>query len=287
MMKTFVRDTLILIFISMAIGLSPTASAKESCSRDVMCVIAVPNGDHAVDIYVENRQTADITVTLDARMINMNTDVTLPVTATFAGMQRERLFTMVVDKPGEPSDYHWNYKWTWGSVHAEHDDSYLYSLPYEEGKAFRIDQGFNGRFSHSGDFQYAIDWNMPEGTPILAARTGVVTGMKDQFSEGGPHRRYENFANYVMIKHDDGTVAEYAHLKQGSSRVKVGQRVQVGEVIALSGNTGFTTGPHLHFFVYKAVDGGKRQSFPVRFRLRDDSPTMLVEGESYRAYGRR
>jgi murein DD-endopeptidase MepM/ murein hydrolase activator NlpD len=266
------------------LGFVHVASAEESCSRDVMCVSAVPNGD-GVDIYVQNRQTAEITVTLDAKLTNMSTNRSLPYTATYPGLKTVKAFTLQAADAKQLWDYRWSYKWDWGPMQAKHDDSYLYSLPYESGKAYRIDQGYNGHFSHFGDFQYSIDWNMPVGTPILAAREGVVVGVRDEYQIGAPDRAYENKANYIMIKHPDGTIGEYAHLMYKGVKVKVGDRVQAGELIGYSGNTGFTTGPHLHFFVYKAVDGAHRQSFPVRFRLRNDQPTMLVEGEAYQAYG--
>lgn len=283
-MVKFIRGGAAVALLLASVGLMQQAQAEESCSRDVMCVSAVPDGN-AIDIVVDNKQTAEITVTLDANLKNMVADVPLPYTATFPGGKSVKAFSLKVDDPSHTWDYRWSYRWTWGPLNAKHDNNYLYSLPYEPGKAYRIDQGFNGRFSHFGDFKYSIDWNMPIGTPILAARDGVVVGVRDDFNVGGPSRDYENDANYVMIKHSDGTIGEYAHIMHNGAMVKVGEHVKVGQLIAYSGNTGFTTGPHLHFFVYKAIDGAHRQSFPIRFRLRGDKPTMLVEGQSYLAYG--
>lgn len=258
--------------------------AYESCSRDVMSVASVPAGD-AIDIVVKNKQSAEITVTLEAHLKNMVADVPLPHTATFPGNMNSRAFRIRVADPMRAWDYRWGYHWTWGPLDAKHDDAYVYSLPYAPGEAYRIDQGFNGKFSHFGDFEYSIDWNMPVGTKILAARGGVVVGVRDDFRVGGPTKEYENGANYVMIKHPDGTIGEYAHITFGGAVVSPGERVRAGQLIAYSGNTGLTTGPHLHFFVYKAVDGTRRESFPVRFRVHGDKPVMLIEGQTYAALG--
>jgi murein DD-endopeptidase MepM/ murein hydrolase activator NlpD len=70
--------------------------------------------------------------------------------------------------------------------------------------------------------------------------------------------------NRVVIEHVDGTFATYAHLRHGIP-ARVGQRVSSGEQIGLSGDTGFSTGPHLHFEVYRIRRDGKRETIPVRF----------------------
>src|SRR5690606_150933 len=75
--------------------------------------------------------------------------------------------------------------------------------------------------------------------------------------------RYGGRANYVRILHADGTMALYAHLKPEGVLVRVGQRVRQGQQIALSGNTGFSTAPHLHFVV-QANRGMRLESVPFR-----------------------
>lgn len=256
-------------------GFAGVSQAQEVCSRDVMCVDAVEHGN-AVDLYVVNRQSAEITVTLDATTRNMRAMRSLPYTETYPGNARTKALTLVRD--GAPSDYQFNFKWTWGTIHAHWDPHVVYSLPFHGD--FRVDQGFNGKFSHFGEQAYAIDFNMPIGTPLYAARSGVVVGTEDRYTKGAPELRYENRANYVMIKHADGTIGEYAHLMHGGVRVKVGQHVARGQLIGYSGNVGYTTGPHLHFFVYKALDGAERESFPVRFMVQG-APTFLAQGDTY------
>ena len=124
---------------------------------------------------------------------------------------------------------------------------------------------------------------MDIGTHVHAARGGVVVGSRDDSSIGGPDKKYEWDANYVLIKHDDGTYGHYVHLQKGGNRVKVGDIVKPGDWIGCSGNTGHTTGPHLHFAVFKAVDGKSRQTFPVRFNANGLLAQTLKEGTTYRA----
>lgn len=264
---------------------APTASRQENlCSRDVMCIVSVARGDE-VDVYIDNRQSAEITVTLDPVLRNMHSSVAFPYTETVPGSAKTKLFSLKIADARADHSYRHTYKWTWGSMHAVHDDEYVYTLPYAPGQFYRVDQGYNGAFSHYGDFTYAIDWNMPIGSPVHAAREGIVVAVKDEFDVGGPDRRFENFCNYIMIKHADGTIGEYDHLQAFSAKVKVGDVVRAGDRIAASGNSGFTTGPHLHFFVYKAVDGGKRQSFPLRFKLDENTAGAAIsEGRTYTAF---
>ena len=125
-----------------------------------------------------------------------------------------------------------------------------YGLPLPRDR-FRVEQGFNGRFSH-GDPQnrYAIDFGVPQGTPVFAARGGVVMQVESDFDKAGLDlEKYGGRANYVRILHDDGTMGLYAHLQPEGVLVRTGQRIRTGQKIGLSGNTGFTSGPHLHFAV--------------------------------------
>ena len=139
-----------------------------------------------------------------------------------------------------------------------------YLLPLRQG-AVRIDQGYGGRFSHTdAENRYAVDFAAAMGTPVLAARAGVVMQVESDFDKAGLKlEKYGGRANLIRIVHDDGTMAVYAHLKMEGVLVRVGQRVRAGQQIGLSGNTGFTTGPHLHFAVQ--VNRGMRlESLPFK-----------------------
>jgi murein DD-endopeptidase MepM/ murein hydrolase activator NlpD len=94
---------------------------------------------------------------------------------------------------------------------------------------------------------------------------------------------YDRYNNYVLIRHEDGTLGHYCHLQKGGCLVKVGQTVAAGEAIAHSGNTGFSSGPHLHFCVFKTKNGRERASVPVKFETATDKAITLVSGRAYRA----
>jgi murein DD-endopeptidase MepM/ murein hydrolase activator NlpD len=117
--------------------------------------------------------------------------------------------------------------------------------------------------THTGRNRHALDFVLPTGTPVWAAREGVVARVVDGFTEGGLDPALMNSANLVAVLHADGTFALYVHLSPGIP-VKEGERVARGQVIGASGHTGFSSGPHLHFVVCRnGVDGVT--SIPFRF----------------------
>lgn len=140
------------------------------------------------------------------------------------------------------------------------NDDFHYPLPWAGGQ-FRVSQGPGGKFSHHTEKgRHAVDIAMPVGTPVVAARDGIVVSLDQKQREGNGSRA----GNYVRILHADGTMSVYLHLKQNGVVVGEGQRVKAGDMIAHSGNTGSSTGAHLHFVVQKNV-GLKVVSIPFKF----------------------
>ncbi len=134
---------------------------------------------------------------------------------------------------------------------TNHDDDYEYALPFPKGKTYKIIQSFGGRFSHNKPHsKYAIDFSLQVGDTITAARDGIVVFTKEDSKEFGG-RSYMNKGNKIIIMHNDGTYANYVHLDYDGAIVKVGDKVKRGQAIAISGMTGFTTTPHLHFVVIR------------------------------------
>jgi murein DD-endopeptidase MepM/ murein hydrolase activator NlpD len=142
------------------------------------------------------------------------------------------------------------------------DSSFVYMLPYEQGTSPFIVQGYFGPFSHKN--RAAIDFKMKRGTKIVAAREGVVTRVKEDSDRGGWNRKYRNDGNNIVITHADGSRAGYWHLQKDGALVKVGDSVKQGQVIALSGKTGYAAIPHLHFIVWKSQTG-RWQQVATRF----------------------
>jgi len=223
-----------------------------------------------------------VTATFDLKLTNLKSSAGSSYTATYPANQLTEAFMLYPVDAGRQWAYSYVNHFTIGSTSAVHDDSVVYFLPYDGGTECKVTQGYNGSYSHSGADQYAIDWKMPCGTPVHAARGGVVVKVKVDSNASGPDRKFENQANYILIRHSDGTLANYAHLSKDGARVKAGQVVEIGDVIGLSGNTGYTSGPHLHFSVFKTWNGKQRLSIPVKFQTASAPATTLAEGKTYK-----
>ena len=229
-------------------------------------------------LWVSNHQGADLTITVEARSAALDCDPPLPLTVTIPGGERVLVSERKGDEVWRLDEVRWF--WTWGPLEARHDDTYVYRLPFT-GR-YKISQGYGGRFSHTGDTRYALDFDVPPGTPVLACRGGTVVALEERYAAGGPRPYYRNRANRVIIKQDDGTLGEYDHFRENGVAVEVGQRVEPGTLIGYSGATGYVSGPHLHFMVYKALDGRNRQTFPTRFAVKGvPQPILLEQGKSY------
>ena len=143
------------------------------------------------------------------------------------------------------------------------DTSYVYALPYDTGKTFRVIQGYFSRCTHKE--RAALDFNMKKGTRILAAREGVVIRVKEDGTRGGLKKKYRPHGNNIVIEHPDGSRAGYWHLQHNGAVVNVGDTVKKGQLIAYSGKTGYALVPHLHFLVWRS-SGGQWQQLPTRFQ---------------------
>ena len=213
--------------------------------------------------------------------INMIPSVEMPNISIVNAMQTGKtLFTISPAGPG-PTWFNYAPLYYMGDPNtAKHNDAYVYYLPYEAGTSHILAQGFNGAISHSGKLKNSLDFVMPVGTKVCAAREGVVIGIKEDSNMGGNDASLSDKANYIVIYHIDGTFSEYLHLKQYGSAVNIGDTVMKGQVIGYSGTTGYSMGPHLHFMVVKPVTKDI-DSVSVKM-LTTSGPTVnLLEGASY------
>jgi murein DD-endopeptidase MepM/ murein hydrolase activator NlpD len=133
----------------------------------------------------------------------------------------------------------------------------VYTLPFESKKSHLIVQGYFGIFSHKE--RAALDFKMKRGTNILAVRDGVVIRVKEDGSKGGWSKKYSNQGNNIVIQHSDNSRSGYWHLQKDGALVKVGDTVRQGQIIGLSGKTGYAAIPHLHFIVWKSNNRGWQQ----------------------------
>ena len=196
-----------------------------------------------------------------------------PINWVLPPRQQIRLVTLQPTDNGEP---HYDYRLEHALGDPRAQQTLTHSpLPWRGGP-FRMTQGPGGRYSHTGPKgRYAFDIAMPVGTPIVAARAGQVVKIENNQTGRGTNPS----GNFVRLLHDDGTMGVYLHLKRGSVQVSEGQRVHPGQLLALSGNTGNSTGPHLHFVVQKNV-GLQTVSIPFEFAQPVDSlPNFAIGGE--------
>ena len=164
-----------------------------------------------------------------------------------------------------------------GSSTTEADADHLYSVPFGGDRPRELAQGFDGAESHLASMRYSLDFAMPRGTPVLAARAGTVFYLQDGFTVGGADPDLLERANMVVVAHSDGTMASYGHLRRGI-RVSVGDTVGVGDLLGSSGATGFAGQPHLHFHVGKRLLGAPGRTIPIKLRSRDGHLLSLEVG---------
>jgi murein DD-endopeptidase MepM/ murein hydrolase activator NlpD len=147
----------------------------------------------------------------------------------------------------------------------------LYRLPWAAGSSFMFTQVHGGRITthFTTATLHAVDIAMPQGAPVLAARAGIVEALQADHgaSEDEAPLTYEG--NFVRVRHADGTVATYAHLKHRGVTVAVGEAIEVGQLLGVSGASGDVLEPHLHFVVTRVHENssGWREevSIPVKF----------------------
>ncbi len=167
-----------------------------------------------------------------------------------------------------------------GEGGIEEDSSFVYALPYPAGNSHLLLQGYKSGFSHKG--RLALDFKMKKGSPVAAAREGIVVRVEESFKKGGINKKYLRKANQVVIRHIDGSQAYYGHLQYDGVLVNVGDTVRQGQLIAKSGSTGYSATPHLHFIVWGPQPGGGRGQLPTRFMTKN-GPRYLKPGRTYRA----
>ncbi|OZC02085.1 M23 family metallopeptidase [Rubricoccus marinus] len=152
-----------------------------------------------------------------------------------------------------------------GDYRAQPDTSARYAFPFPRGRSYSVIQAYEGSFSHTSDYsRYAVDFSLAVGDTVTAARDGVVATVVERYTRGGNDRSLRDEANFVTLHHADGMLSQYVHLAPDGALVEPGDSVRVGDAIGISGSTGFTSRPHLHFNVLRPVVGDAG-SIPVRF----------------------
>jgi murein DD-endopeptidase MepM/ murein hydrolase activator NlpD len=260
----------------------------------VVSGVELPNDPRVVQVWrvrkpgytsvvVRNRKAYEVTVALTIEGENVSVTRITPETATYPGNSQTEAVRVSAADPGTQWKWHYGFHWTKGRLNARHDSKIRYLLPFSKGESYRVIQGYNGRLSHRGPDRYAVDFAMPEGTTVCAAREGIVVDLKEDSTVGGPEEKLKDQSNFVSIAHADGTIGEYHHLKHDGVLVEIAQQVKAGQPIALSGCTGYSTSPHLHFGVYSAANAEHLRSHPLIFTTEQGIVARPLEGRTYTA----
>jgi murein DD-endopeptidase MepM/ murein hydrolase activator NlpD len=164
-------------------------------------------------------------------------------------------------------------------LESKQDTSFVYSLPFDKNKKFKIEQGYNGSRTHQNE--NSLDFSMPINTNIYAVRSGIVIKVVEHNTKTCYSRECSKFNNKLLVYHKDGTFSSYAHINTNGVLVNVGEEIKEGQLIAKSGNIGWSSGPHLHFVVFNQKIG-ERETLKTKFKVNNGNKTKyLKEKETY------
>ena len=222
-------------------------AAGAALADDSPAELVIERRGQDVVAYAVNRLSGPVEIELNAlELVDMANDTALPLRQVLPARARVRLVGLTAQSPNAKQSLRLDA--TPGPPGKIARDV-AYSLPVDE-TAFELGQGFHGGFSHQDRAnRFAIDLIVAEGTPVLAARAGIVMQAEGDFREGGVDASLSNRANLIRVLHEDGSMALYAHLQAGGVFVRPGDTVSLGQVIGRAGSTGYSSGPHLHFAV--------------------------------------
>lgn len=281
-MTTPVRCLLFLLALRAAAALAQADESDVFAARDHVTIIARRVAANAVKLYAQLTNCTEVTITAELALTNAVASAPMPLTVDSEGRTFFELVTVRAAGRGQDWSYNGHYTWQYGRRGEVVVSDAVYELPYNEG-AFLVSQADFGERTHkagSGS-EHAIDWAMPVGTVVCAARAGTVVALRSDSTVGAMSPNFAGSSNFVVIRHEDGTFAEYGHLRRNGVLVWLGQEVKSRGVLGFSGSSGYSSGPHLHFSVFQNIDGHVRRSIPVRFRMRSGRIDAVRAGEVY------
>ena len=237
-------------------------------------------GNSAV-IYADNDEWMPVSTKIKFELQNMTSSLEENSTVVLPPKSKRIVITKFTpQKANSKNGFHYTVMSNFGDVLQENfDEDYIYWLPFEKGKTQLVFQGYRGKLSHQN--ADALDFNLKTGEKIYAAREGIVVDVVENNTKNCADISCAKFNNYIFIMHSDGTFAEYSHLKFDGAEVSEGDQIEKGQFIGYSGNTGYSTGPHLHFSVFINRIDGTRDYIKTKFKTSNSEATLLKEKKSY------
>lgn len=247
--RRYIKRVFVFLNSFFLLAFVPLLHAEDDCSAEPLCVTVAKNGSE-ITVSIENTSTQDASAEFEWQLENVEHRQANTSRYVIRAGESKTVSILDVIDVYKTSKYAYSYKWVYGNSDAKHDDSTLYLLPYKAGTQQYVSQSCNGRMSHSrGNSQNAIDFGMRKGTEVYAARAGTVVDLHEVSVSGGTSELHLDDANYVKLQHSDGTIASYVHLRTMGVKVNIGDAIKAGQFIGYSGDTGYSSGPHLHFQV--------------------------------------
>lgn len=232
-------------------------------------------------VFADNNELQPMSAKLDFKLDNLTS--TLPNNQIIVVPPKTTRFLIAKLAPiksNAANKFSYNTMYNFGNaLQEDYDKDYVYWLPFETGKTQLVFQGYNGKISHQN--ANALDFNLKIGEKIYAAREGLVVDVAENNTRNCPDYSCAKFNNKIIILHSDGTYGEYLHLKFDGSEVNVGDKVTKGQFIGYSGNTGYSTGPHLHFSVFINRIDGTRTFLKTYFKTSKSEAELLEEKKTY------
>jgi len=238
--------------------------------------------DNGYQLYIDNNEYCPVSIEIRLKLDNLkSSDGDHNIYILPARTKHHQLSTLMIIQKGKKFKVKIATNYNYGDHYLkDYDQNFEYCLPFQKGESYFLSQGYNGNLTHQNKKQ--LDFKMPIGTKIVGVRDGLVIKVVDGHDIQCVTQTCEKYNNYIYVFHDDGTIAEYVHIKKGSAKVKIGDFVKQGEVLADSGNVGWSTGPHLHFSVFLQRLRGERNYIETRFKLDDGIKVgYLIEKEKY------
>lgn len=231
-------------------------------------------------LYADNDEPMPMSAKFDFKLNNLkNTLEAGKIVVVPANTKRFLIAKLNPIKVNAANSFSYSNTFNFGdATQVNYNANYVYDLPLSSGKRHKIYQGYNGNFSHQNDA--SLDFSLKIGEEVLAARPGTVVETVDHNTQSCPNIACAQYNNRIIVMHEDGTFADYAHLKYKGVVVKKGDKVEKAQLLGYSGNTGYSSGPHLHFSVFLNRLDGKRITIKTKFRT-SAGEELLQEGKFY------
>lgn len=232
-------------------------------------------------IYANNNEYCPVSVEFNFSLKNLKSSKdNQRIFVIPAQAKKFKVLELNIKKENEAYGFNYNIVYNIGNHFlSENSKPFEYDLPFPTSKSYSIYQGYNGKFSHQN--KNALDFDMPIGSKVLAIRKGIIIKVVDKYNRSCPTSNCNRYNNFITVYHEDGTFAEYTHIKYKGSAVNVGQKIEKGELIAYSGNVGWSTGPHLHLEIF-SQQIHQRLTLPVKFKInKGEDAVFLEEDKTY------